>query len=178
MGVDVDPPEDFLDLFLEGDKWVNSDFTLTSQSRYFLEQLFRFNSDMWERTGSSNDSIADESIKELFPWHPKEEDDSVSSINMFPKISIGGKVFDVIPVTSDHTTTGNEILICNNTIPITITFNATPDDEEEVITKRRDARVMLTSVKGIDGKTNINIITKYNSPHAIYTGEADEYSII
>ncbi|MBL4891461.1 MAG: hypothetical protein JKX91_06500 [Rhizobiaceae bacterium] len=59
MGIDVDPPEDFLDQFQEGDRWSNPDGTLTSEARYFLEGTSRFNSDVWEKLGGSDDSISD-----------------------------------------------------------------------------------------------------------------------
>jgi len=66
MAIDVDPPENFLDLFLEGVAWTNKDGTLTGEARYYLENQFRFDSDMWERSGGSEDTLNDvESINSI-----------------------------------------------------------------------------------------------------------------
>lgn len=66
MAVKVDPPENFLDQFKEGIKWVNEDGTLTNDARYHLDSQFRFDHDLWERTGGSNDTVSDvESINSI-----------------------------------------------------------------------------------------------------------------
>ena len=140
--------------------------------------LNRFLHDMFLRSGGGNDAIADEGIKELYPWVPSPEDDFNEFKSLFPQVMQNGKSFEVIAVTADHTTSGNEILICNNASIITVTLNATPDDEEEVIIKRRGATVKVAAVKEIDGETNKTIAIRYDSPHLIFTAEANEYSII
>lgn len=141
--------------------------------------LNQFLHDLFQRTGGGDDAISDEGTRELYPWHPAQDDDSNESVNLFPKVMQNGKVFDVIALTADHTTSGNEILICNNTSLITVTCNTMPDDEEEIIIKRRGVEVDVIASKGIDGETiKKRIVTKYDSPHLIFTGEADEYSII
>ena len=66
MAVLVDPPENLLDQLKEGVKWVNEDGTLTKEARYHLETQFRFDYDMWERSGGSTDEIADATSSESF----------------------------------------------------------------------------------------------------------------
>ncbi len=149
------------------------------ETREFFEYFVRWAHDMWIRSGAGDDAVANESIQELFPWVPLPSESVVDLRALFPKTNINGKVFDVISVTADHTTSGNEILICNNTTPILITCNATPDQEEEIYIKRRSSPVNVISTKGIDGETmSKRIALKYDSPHLIFTTEADEFSII
>lgn len=78
MATIVDPPEDFLDQFLEGDKWTNPDGSLTPQARHFLESLNRFNNDMWERSGGSDDEIAATSIRESYAWDTNSDDSELN----------------------------------------------------------------------------------------------------
>jgi hypothetical protein len=163
MTVEANPPIGTLS-FVDLNSTVGKQALIT-----ILDQL-------WRRTGGGDDSISNAETQELYPWQQAGEDQD-DNRTLFSTIS-NGKVFDVISVTADHTTSGNEILICNNTSTITITLNATPDDEEELFIKRRISPVRVTSTKGVDGDTTKVIINRYDSPHIIFTGEADEYSII
>jgi hypothetical protein len=59
MAIDVDPPENFLDLFKEGTKWVDKNGILTSEARHYLEADHRQKTDQWERSGGSDDTVSD-----------------------------------------------------------------------------------------------------------------------
>ncbi len=84
---------------------------------------------------------------------------------------------EVVGITADYTTTGDQVVICSNTDFITVTLNATPDDAEQVHIKRQG--VGLVKVSGaIDGDTSKNIVLRYDAPHLVFTLEAGEWSII
>ena len=52
---------------------------------------------------------------------------------------VGSTTYEINSAT--HTTTGNEVLVC--TVPCTITLNANPLDEEEVVVKRLNGQVQI-----------------------------------
>lgn len=79
MAVDVDPPENFLDQFREGDKWVNPDNTLTPQARHYLEQAFFFSNSVWEKLGGPEDEIANTAIRESYAWDTASDDSRIRS---------------------------------------------------------------------------------------------------
>jgi len=86
---------------------------------------------------------------------------------------------ELITVTSDFTTTGSQLIICNNTADITITANLTPDELERIYIKRANTgKVYVSSSKGIDGETTKAIISQYDCPLIVYTTSLDAWSII
>lgn len=88
--------------------------------------------------------------------------------------------FEVIEVSgTEHTTAGNEILICINTAELTVTLNPNADHKEQVIIVRQGTgRVKVTAAKLISGKTTKTILRRYSAPHHIFTTEADSWSVI
>lgn len=151
----------------------------TFDKRVYFEELERFLHDLWIRTGGGNDDIADESIKELYPWIPSKPEEQVSEMNMFPRPADPAKfgVLEVVSTSADYTTTGNQIIICTNTSDITITLNATPEDTEQVHIVRQNAGGVTISGT-INGQSSLVIGQRYSSPHLIYTIDGGEWSII
>lgn len=84
---------------------------------------------------------------------------------------------EVVAVSADFTTTGNQIIICTNTAAIDITLNATPSDGEQLhIKKQNTGRVNV--IGDIDGDTKKAIVLRYDAPHLVFTVSAGEWSII
>lgn len=151
----------------------------TFEKRVYFEELERFLHDIWVRTGGGNDAIQDESIKELYPWVPKTEDDKIET-NLFAAPFNGDRlgVQTVVTTAVDYTTQGNEIIICTNSTPITITMNATPEDLEHVNILTGTGQVSMISSLGINGKTtSVSLLGNYAAPHLIFTIDAGEYRI-
>lgn len=108
-----------------------------------------------------------------------ERVEDLENEDVTPHIDIAGISFEIVTITADFTTTGNQIIICNNTSAITVTMNAQPDDGERAYIKRRNAPVKAISTLGIDGQTTAKaIVNRYDCPLLVYTAEIDEYSII
>jgi len=52
--------------------------------RYWFENDDLWKQDMWKRTGGGDDFIADQQIKELYPWSVRPEEDNVTLTELFP----------------------------------------------------------------------------------------------
>ena len=136
----------------------------------FLENEFKDNVDFEDRIESLENELdsgdgLEERVEEL------ENDISFSSVSP--------EEFEVLTVTASFTTTGNQIIICNNTSAITITLNATPGDGERVYIKRANTgTVSVASSDNIDGSASIAIISRYDCPLVVYTIGVDEWSVI
>ena len=107
----------------------------------------------------------------------------LSSENAYLRALLGKlSVFNVVELAAGdttYTTSGNTILICNNTGLATVTLNATAANKEEVIIVRNAAGgVNVTAVKKISGKTIKTILRRYTSPRHIFTTIADSWSVI
>ena len=78
------------------------------------------------------------------------------------------KEFEIINTTASITTKRNQIIICKNTVPITITLDPLAIAEDEVHIKRRGAEVEEIGL--IDGLTNRTINIPNWSDHLVFDG--------
>lgn len=76
--------------------------------------------------------------------------------------------YDLVRVVSARSTFGNQVLICKNNTPISITLQVLPPIGTNVHIKRRDAQV--TVVGDIDGVANKVISSVNQSLHLYYDG--------
>lgn len=88
----------------------------------------------------------------------------------------GGAASNVFIVTSNHTTTGNELVSCNNTGSIIVTLNTSPANDERVLVKRRDGAVTVNGL--IDGITNKVLNAQFDSLSLVFLTANAEWSII
>jgi hypothetical protein len=96
---------------------------------------------------------------------------------LMPNLSGFARQLTVISVSADYTSVGNEIIICTNATPITITLNSTANDLDEIKIVRQG--VGLVTVSGpVNGGTEFPLVSRYDAPAMIFTVEAGEYSII
>jgi hypothetical protein len=107
----------------------------------------------------------------------KRIDDLVLLVGLMPNLSGFARQLTVISVSADYTSVGNEIIICTNATPITITLNSTANDLDEIKIVRQG--VGLVTVSGpVNGGTEFPLVSRYDAPAMIFTVEAGEYSII
>jgi hypothetical protein len=109
----------------------------------------------------------------------------INDLELLLDLSIDGKLskfqkdFKVLEITANYTTSGQEIIICNNTTAITVTMRSSPNDKEEVHIIRKSGPVNFISSDGVNGSTTaIPILSQNDAPHLIYTSIASEWSII
>ena len=74
-----------------------------------------------------------------------------------------------VTITTNYTTfLNNEVVICNNTVPIDVTLNTTPKLDDQVNIKRNAAVVNV--IGNIDGFINKRINVKFFSLKLIFNG--------
>lgn len=164
-------------------KLTNQDGTLSGEGRAWFNYLDRWLHDMWIRSGGGNDNISQSGIKQLYNQALQTSEENTQDLlniaysSTQPVILADG--FELITVATGDTaftTTGNQVVICNNTAAATITLNALPDDGEELHIKRRDTSVTVSGT--VDGNTSTPIPSKFDSMHLVFTLAAAEWSII
>ena len=84
------------------------------------------------------------------------------------------KAFETVITTESLTTLGYQVIICKNTVPITITLELSPVDDTEVHIKRRGEEV--TIIGTIDGLVDRVINIPQWSDHLIY--DSTDWSVI
>lgn len=158
---------------------IPEQFLRDRELRSYFEYLHRVIHDLRVRTGGGDDQVSNLGIRELYPYAPREDEDSAQNVSLFGRPinpDIFGK-FEVVSTSSDYTTKGNEIIICTNTSAITITLNATPEDIEQVHVVRQNTGAVTVSGT-INGQSSLAIGQRYSSPHLVYTIDGGEWSII
>ena len=146
--------------------------------RLYFEDLERFLHDMWFGSGGGDDAVANENIQELYPWTPKNTDDQASSMAFPPPFNEERLGFlEVVVVTANYTTKGNEIVVCNNTAAIEITLNVTPEDRESVHVIRQNTGPVNVLGPAL-GDTSMTIGSRYWSPHFTYIQEISSWVVV
>jgi hypothetical protein len=147
--------------------------------RVYFEQRDFIQYQLWLRTGGGNDAIEDTENGELYEpgiqtSNADELIEELENEGVTPSIV---QPVEVISVLADFTTTGEQILICANSIDVDVTLNPYPDDGEQLHIKRAGDG-LVTVLGDVDGNASTTIIFKYDSPHLVYTIDAGEWSII
>ena len=127
----------------------------------YFQQQNRFDLQLWTRTGGASDEI-DNSAQNLTSTGSRVSKNA-AIIN-----SLQLKEFEIVIVTADFETSGNQILICKNTIPIQITLDPNAIEEDELHIKRRDEEI--EEIGTIDGLPNRTISVLQHSDHLVFDG--------
>jgi len=150
MPVSVNPPPQLR---------IPSKFLSDPELRAFFEQQQEIIWKLWLRTGGGTDLI-DSTEQDITSSSSRVARNS-ARINSLEKIG-----FDIEIIAADFTTERNQIIICNNTSPITVTLDTNAIEEDQVHIKRRGAAV--TVVGTIDGKSLKVINIKNYSMHLVF----------
>lgn len=138
---------------------IPSKFFEDKELRSFFERQQQIIWQLWLRTGGSEDLVS--STEESLTSTSSRVARNAARIHAIEKIG-----FDIEIITADFTTESNQIIICNNTSPITVTLDANAMEEDQVHIKRRGAAV--TVIGTIDGLTNKLINIKNYSMHLVF----------
>ena len=136
--------------------------TQDKATRNYFEYLNRFLHDLWVRTGAGSDTVGSNQLSEVFGNNESEV-----------------KKLDIIELAASDTaitTTGDELVICNNTAAGAVTLNSSPKDGEDCVIARRDGKVTVSGP--INGGSIFKINGRYSSMHFKYSIAADEWTII
>jgi len=135
-----------------------------------LENSLQADNDLSERVEDlENKIVVDNDLSERV-------EELETDIEMIPS-QAETRELEIVSITASFTTTGDQIILCNNTSLITVTLNATPQDGERVRVKMRDSAVDVTSADNIDGVATISIVTKFDAPLFIYTDDSGEWGL-
>jgi len=170
------------------------------QMRGYFEELRRIIFQLWVRTGGGNDAVDEIRNGELY--EPGIETSNSSEVAeeaqidheifgltlsilervedleafTFPSFGVGEEkdVLDIPPADTARSTTGDQIVICRNSSPLTLTLNPNPRDGEKVTIIRKDASV--TIVGNINGGASVMLSSKNDILDVYYTLAAGEWS--
>lgn len=131
------------------------------EQRQFFEQMRTIMFQMWNRTGGNNDFVSN-----------NEQDNTALasrvSRNSVKINSLEKESFDVETITADFITSRNQILICRNTTPITVTLDPNAINEDHIHIKRRGEPITVIGL--VDGITPVIINIDNYSLHVVYDG--------
>lgn len=103
-----------------------------------------------------------------------DDNDNQTIDHLVPDI----REFDSFAVSTDFETTGNQKIACTNTAPITVTFNPTPNDMEELTIIRTDATVTADgNGKMINGQPTVTLARQYVALELTYVLDVDAWFI-
>ena len=127
-----------------------------------IHYLNRFLHDLWIADSGGTGSIGDETINDIFGAGIAE----TKKLNIVELVA-GGTALN---------TTGDELIVCNNTAQATVTMNASPDDGEDCVIARRNAKVIVSGA--INGGSTFQINGQYSSMHFKFYINTAEWIII
>ncbi|MBL4651270.1 MAG: hypothetical protein JKY53_00185 [Flavobacteriales bacterium] len=143
--------------------------------------LNRFLHDLWIRSGGGDDAIAETQIGELYEpgIQTSNVDEIAEELEIAQEMAFNPVIAPVELITiaagvTAFTTTGNQIIICNNTAELTITLNLNPDDGEKITVIRRDAKISLVGT--LNGSTPTAIPSKNDILDVYHTIAGGEWS--
>ena len=118
------------------DPYVNEipqQFLEDPELRSWFEYDARWKHDMWNRTGSSSDSVADSDVRETFPW-PVRTTESVLADLYKPRVS--RETFNAVSVEEDYTAVAYDFVNAKSAAKITLPAN--PDINDVVVIRNGD----------------------------------------
>lgn len=131
------------------------------QTRDYLRQIETILFQLYNRTGGNTDIVEDS--QQNITSTSSRVSRNAARIN-----SLELKEFEILTTTGDLTTDRNQIILCKNIAPITITLDPQAVSEDEVHIKRRGEEVAVIGL--IDG-SNDQIINVLNwSSHYVFDG--------
>jgi|TARA_R110000822_G_scaffold255322_1_gene381474 hypothetical protein len=116
---------------------------------------------LWQRTGGNTDEV--EESKNNITSSSSRVSRNAARIN-----SLELRQFEIVNTISDLTTRDYQVVICKNTVPISITLDPQAVEDDEVHIKRRG--VSIEVIGSIDGFTNKTINLLNYSMHLIFDG--------
>jgi len=171
---------------------------LTEEGEEWYEYDNRWKQAVWSKLGGTDDFVTDVQNGELYEpgIQTSNADELIEELEVSAEMQIvldlserveelenadnsaliagGLEVITIATGDTAFTTTGNQLIICNNTAALTITLNLAPDDGEMITVIRRDASISL--VGDVNGSTPTAIPSKNDVLDVYYTLAAGEWS--
>ena len=136
-------------------------FLKDPEVRSFIEQQNTIIFQLYQRTGGAVDEV--ENSQQNITSSSSRVSRNAARIN-----SIELKEFEIVTTTVNVTAEEFQIIICKNTLPITVTLDPQAIEHDEVHIKRRGESIEV--IGSIDGFTNKTINVLNYSMHLIFDG--------
>lgn len=174
--------------------------------RDFFEYQNRFLHDLWFRTGGGTDLIAESQIGELYEpgiqtsnaeeiieeldadaelfattYNDNQEriEDLELDAELFAAHALDNAELEIVVVTADYTTTGNQVIVVNSTNPVVITANESPGYAEFFhVIRYSTGSVNVQSTNLINGQASKSIIRRYTAPKHLFITELNTWNTI
>ena len=122
-------------------------FQQDNEIQTYFRHIDRVMLQLWKRTGGADDLI-DEAAQNI------TSSSSRVSRNAAKIDALEFIRFTVVSVTQDYTAKPFEIVICYNTIPITITLEPNAVSDDQIHVKRKSSASQVTVSGSVDGATS------------------------
>lgn len=136
-------------------------FLADREVRAFIEQQNVIIFQLWSRTGGNTDIVNEN--QQGITGSSSRVSRNAARIN-----SIELKEFEIVVATASLTAEEFQIILCKNTLPITVTLDPQAIEHDEVHIKRRGESIEV--IGSIDGFTNKTINVLNYSMHLIFDG--------
>ena len=180
------------------DRFFDDRGQLTEEGEEWFEYDNRWKQSVWSKLGGTDDFIVELQTGELYELgiQTSNADELIDELEVSAEMQIvldlvdrveelentdnsaliagGLEVITIATGDTAFTTTGNQLIICNNTAALTITLNLTPDDGELVTVIRRDAAISIVGT--LNGSTPTAIPSKNDILDIYNTIAAGEWS--
>jgi len=180
------------------DRFFDDRGQLTEEGEEWFEYDNRWKQSVWSKLGGTDDFIVELQTGELYEpgIQTSNADELIDELEVSAEMQIvldlvdrveelentdnsaliagGLEVITIATGDTAFTTTGNQLIICNNTAALTITLNLTPDDGELVTVIRRDAAISIVGT--LNGSTPTAIPSKNDILDIYNTIAAGEWS--
>jgi hypothetical protein len=160
-------------------------FANDAELRPYFESLRTILYQLWQRTGGSSDAIEALQADEPFDAgisgasfiNLLEEFENTDAISdHYRPLHPATEAVPVVSVSSAYTTTGSAVIIA--TAALTITLNASPDDQEEVAIQRATTAGPVVVSGTINGDTSYHMVGNYESKVFRYVLASAEWIIL
>ena len=176
------------------------------ETRKYFEYLNRWAHDMWVRSGSGTDLIAETQTGELYDpgiqtsnadelidelevdtellsrldsYSEERIDELELDTEMFAAHTATSSELEIVVVSSDYTTTGNQVVVVNSSAPVLITANESPDYAEFFhVIRYGTGSVNVQSTNLINGQAQKSIIRRYTAPKHLFIAELNTWNTI
>jgi len=157
---------------------------LTQEGEEWFEYDNRWKQAVWSKLGGTDDFVVELQNGELYEpgIQTSNADDLIEELEVEAEMAgqtVQVRDLEIIELAAAQTaitTTGDQLVICNNTAAGTVTLNSLPDDGEEAVIARRNAGVTMIGV--INGKTNPTLAMKLDTAHLKFSVAAGEWVVI
>ena len=149
-----------------------------AEVRSYFEYMSRFLHDLWVRSGAGDDFVADQSVRENYPWEKAEDVESSTSLADLAVFNQGGddsRTYRAVTVVADYDAVSYDFV--NATQSATVSLPIHPEENSIVIIRNGDGSNIKLSGNGrnINGSLTGNLRVNGTAIHFHYFIDDNEW---